>query len=51
MDKKEILNSLMRHLVLLMDDEEIDSESWLEHIGHILCNAMFYSYHSKNKSP
>lgn len=46
MDKKQILNSMMRHLVRLMEDEELDSESNLKHIGHILCNAMFYSYHS-----
>ncbi len=49
MDRKKILDSLMRHLVRLMADEELDSESKLPHIGHILCNAMFYSYHSKNK--
>lgn len=49
MDKKAILDSLMRHLVRLMADEELDSESWLPHIGHLMANAMFYSYHSKNK--
>lgn len=47
MDKKQILNSMMRHLVRLMEDEELDSESNLKHIGHIMCNALFYSYHSK----
>lgn len=47
MDKKQILNSMLRHLIQLMEDEELDSESWLQHIGHIMCNAMFYSYHSK----
>lgn len=46
MDKKQILESMMRHLVRLMEDEELDSESNLKHIGHIMCNAMFYSYHS-----
>lgn len=50
MDKKKILDSMMRHLVRLMADEELDSESKLPHIGHLLCNAMFYSYHSKNKN-
>lgn len=49
MDRKKILDSLMRHLVRLMADEEIDSESKLPHIGHILANCMMYSYHSKNK--
>lgn len=46
MDKKQILESLMRHLVRLMEDEELDSESWLPHVWHILANCMFYSYHS-----
>lgn len=47
MDKKQILNSMMRHMVKLMDWEEIDSESWLGHIWHVMANALFYSYHSK----
>ncbi len=44
LDKKEILESMMRHLTALMDGETIDSESLISHIGHIQCNAMFYSY-------
>jgi hypothetical protein len=44
LDKKEILESLQRHLAKLMDGETHDQESKLHHIGHILCNAMFYSY-------
>ncbi len=46
MPKKQILESMMRHLVRLMEDEELDSESWLPHVWHILANCMFYSYHS-----
>ena len=49
MDKKQILNSMMRHLVRLMEEEELDSESWLPHVWHILANCMFYSYHSNQK--
>lgn len=49
MDKKQILDSMIRHLVRLMEDEELDSESWLQHIGHLMANCMFYSYHSNNK--
>lgn len=49
MDKQQILNSAMRHLVQLMEDEELDSESKLTHVGHLMCNLMFYSYHAKNK--
>lgn len=48
-DQKEILESLQRHLAKLFDGEEIDSESGLHHIGHIMCNAMFYSYYIKNQ--
>lgn len=44
LNKKEILESTMRHLAALIDGEEFDSESGLPHIGHIQCNAMFYQY-------
>lgn len=44
LDKKEILESMMRHLMSLMDGEALDPESKKHHIGHIMCNAMFYSY-------
>ena len=45
LDKKEILDSLMRHVVSLLDGKEYDDESKLHHIGHIMANAMFYSYY------
>lgn len=51
MPKHQILNSMMRHLIRLMEDEELDSESNLPHIGHILANCQFYSYHSHNDIP
>jgi len=40
----EILDSLLRHVTTLQRGERLDSESGLQHIGHILCNAMFLSY-------
>lgn len=40
----EILACLQRHLVALKSGETHDEESGQPHIGHILCNAMFYSY-------
>ena len=49
LDKKEILESMMRHLTALMDGQEKDPESGLHHIGHIQCNAMFYSYFLNKK--
>lgn len=38
-----ILNSLMRHVFALVSGETHDLESGLPHIGHIMCNAMFWS--------
>jgi len=49
LDEKEILESISRHLFALIDGEENDPESGESHIGHIMCNAMFYQYH-KEKS-
>lgn len=46
MNAEEILESMQRHLAALMDGETHDKESQLHHIGHIMCNAMFYSYHN-----
>lgn len=45
MPLEDILDSLQRHVVSLMSGEYLDSESGLPHIGHIICNAMFYEYH------
>lgn len=47
MDKKQILNSAMRHLIKLMEWIEQDEESWLPEVGHLMCNLMFYAYHSR----
>lgn len=44
MPKKEILNSLRRHVNDLMDGIEFDKDSGLHQIGHIMCNCMFYSF-------
>jgi hypothetical protein len=46
---KEILESMQRHLAALIDGETHDKESGLSHIGHIQCNAMFYSFFTENK--
>lgn len=48
LDKTEILESLQRHLIKLFAGEKFDLESGLPHIGHLLANAVFYSYYSKN---
>jgi hypothetical protein len=41
--------SLLRHLYAFLGGEDIDPESGLLHVGHILCNAMFLSYMSEYK--
>lgn len=46
----EILDSMQRHLAAIIDGEEYDVESKLPHIGHIMCNAMFYSYFKNYKN-
>jgi len=40
----EICESLLRHTHAFLEGEDDDPESKLEHVGHILCNAMFLSY-------
>jgi hypothetical protein len=45
MKRDEVLDSMQRHLAALIDGKELDDESGLNHIGHIMANAMFYSYH------
>jgi hypothetical protein len=41
---REVLECMQRHLAALLDGEVNDPESGLPHIGHVQCNAMFYSY-------
>lgn len=51
LDLDKILDSMQRHLAKVIDGEEYDDESKLEHMGHIMANAMFYTYFSNiNKS-
>lgn len=44
LDKTELLESMQRHLIDLFEGKELDNESKLEIIGHLMCNCMFYSY-------
>ena len=45
MKRDELLDSMQRHMAALIDGNELDDESGLTHIGHIMANALFYSYH------
>lgn len=49
-DKQELTESLLRHAMELANGQENDSESGLPLVGHIMCNAMFYQYHSDHNS-
>ena len=40
----DLMDSLMRHAMKIIAGESVDPESGLPHIGHLMCNAMFYSY-------
>lgn len=42
-------NSLMRHWICFMGGEDLDKESGLPHVGHILANALFLSYYYQFK--
>jgi hypothetical protein len=44
MSTSEVLESLLRHTYALLRGELNDPESTKQHIGHIMCNAMFASY-------
>lgn len=44
LSKKEILDSLHRHTFAMLSGELVDPESGELHIGHALCNLLFYSY-------
>lgn len=39
----KICESMLRHTFALLNGEDVDPESGIEHTGHILCNAMFLS--------
>jgi len=49
LDRTEVLESAMRHLTALLNGEDLDPESGLEHTGHIMCNMMFFNYHTEKE--
>jgi hypothetical protein len=44
-----VVSALMRHLFAFMRGEDVDPESGLLHVDHILCNAMFLSNFVRNR--
>jgi hypothetical protein len=49
LDPNETLDSLQRHIIELMEGKVFDKESGLPIIGHVMCNAMFYAFHTRKK--
>ena len=49
MEPRKVLESLQRHVAALSDGETHDAESNVSHIGHILANAMIYSYYTETE--
>lgn len=45
----QVSESLMRHLFAFLDGEDLDPESGLRHISHVMCNAMFIEYILREK--
>lgn len=45
----EISESLLRHMFAFLNGEDMDKESKIEHLGHVMCNAMFLVYMMREK--
>lgn len=44
-DRTKLLESAMRHLTALIDGEDNDPDFGGSHIGNLMCNCMFFSFH------
>jgi len=49
MPVSEVSESLLRHMFAFLEGEDNDQESGIDHLGHVLCNAMFLSYIMREK--
>lgn len=45
-----VSESLLRHMFAFLGGEDKDPESGIDHLGHIMSNAMFLSYIMREKS-
>lgn len=46
---KDLMDSLQRHYVDFSTGIDLDEETQLSHVGHMMCNLMFISWMLKNK--
>ena len=49
-DITSLCDCAMRHLTAFMDGEELDHESGVSHIGHIMANCMMIAYNMDKNS-
>ena len=45
----QVSESLLRHMIAFLSGEDKDAESGIDHLGHVMCNAMFLSYIMREK--
>lgn len=50
LNREEVLESTLRHLIELFNGNEQDSETEEHHMSHVMCNAMFYLHFHRNKN-
>jgi hypothetical protein len=48
MNRTKLLESMQRHVSALFDGETHDEDSKFHHIGHVMCNCMFYAFYVLN---
>ncbi len=48
LDKDQLLQAALRHLIKVIEPQDHDSETAEEHVASIACNMMMYYYQIKN---
>jgi hypothetical protein len=43
--KKEVIDSMFRHLIALKEGKKYDTDTGVHHLGGLLANCMFYGFH------
>lgn len=49
-DKSRYTEAALRHLIAHVSGERLDSESGMEHLAHLICNAMFIMWMNDQES-